>query len=235
MPDQLPSAIDPITGQDWTVLQFLQALRLDLSLLTGVDESPGNPDGTGNELLEGNLCPNPVLADNADGWVDLNDGEIERQEITDHIAADYAARVSFDTTGYGGLYNHKAEVELPRVEVSQTDAMTVSVDVPGLNFPGTSLSGDLTVNFLSGGEFVQEAVYDDTLDPPVGVEYWGRIAARFAVPAGVDEMQVIAKVSYTSTSTYAGEALFTAASYAVGDGGLEFPDGSSGPDRPEKG
>src|SRR5690606_29851771 len=96
LPDQLPSAIDPITGQDWTVLQFLQALRLDLSLLTGVDESPGNPDGTGNELLEGNLCPNPVLADNADGWVDLNDGEIERQEITDHIAADYAARVSFD-------------------------------------------------------------------------------------------------------------------------------------------
>jgi hypothetical protein len=42
--DRLPSAIDPVSGQDWTMLQFLRALREDFEQLKSGIGDPGGDD-----------------------------------------------------------------------------------------------------------------------------------------------------------------------------------------------
>ena len=226
MADQLPSAIDPITGEDWTVLQFLQAIRLDLSLLTGIDGGPGNPDGTGNELLEGNLCPNSIFADNTDGWMLLEGEYLERHEINDHVAADHEIRVGFtDGVAAPGYYfNALAMVDMPAVSVTPGDQMVVSVDHHGINGGNVSRSGSLIVRFFANGQFVQEAEYDATITMKAFPSRWDRTARLFTVPEGVDEMRPRIRASYTSTSGGGGDLRLTAASYVVGDGGINFPE-----------
>ncbi|MCU1616569.1 MAG: hypothetical protein JWO98_4109 [Frankiales bacterium] len=108
MADQLPSAIDPITGDDKTVLGFLQALRTDLDeIKTAVGATPPPPPvtKTGSQPSGSNSAPNPVLAQDATGWSNSNPNYTAgRVPVADHVYAGYAYEVPVGADGAFFLY-----------------------------------------------------------------------------------------------------------------------------------
>jgi hypothetical protein len=164
-----PTATDPITGENWTALEFLQHIRSDLGQIKenlGITPPPPPVTKTGSYPTSGQFASNPKLATDATGWVLAGGGSAQRVAVNDHVAADYALEVTLNQanaivycpTGYLAGFGHArlaVDVQVSVAATVQTSGASASSDGQVGGFESTSVPAD------GAWHRVQVDVYND--------------------------------------------------------------------------
>ncbi len=144
---------------------------------------------TGASGSQINACGNPVLYSNLSGWGTLDNADVSRVSVSDHVVAQHA----FQTSG-SGFY-------MPQLPVTGGSVETFAFDAKA------SGQASVAVDWYAGKQYLGQSI-----GTPVAISSgaWRRVSAAFRVPSGATNSHPLGYFEAT------GKGLATACDYETG-------------------